>query len=88
MMRMTVGAMSSLAAGRALDGMQPPRIAVGPSPNSEAADAIRRGGAVPVTAGEHADGLVWLSPDHAAGAARGTDGRTRYPLDSGRGPGA
>ncbi len=54
--------------------MSAPWIAVGPSPNSEAADAIRRGGGVRqpsgwighVTAGEHADGLVWLSPDHAA----------------------
>ena len=47
--------------------MSAPRIAVGPSPNPEVADAIRHGGGVPVTAGEHADGLVGLSTDQAAG---------------------
>jgi hypothetical protein len=46
--------------------MSAPRIAVGPGPSPEAAEAIRHGGGVPVAAGEQADGLVWLSPDEAA----------------------
>jgi hypothetical protein len=55
-----------VAAGREAVGMSAPRIAVGPGPNPEAAEAIRRGGGVPVSAGEQAEGLVWLSPDEAA----------------------
>src|SRR5580658_4030024 len=42
--------------------MSAPRIAIGPEPTPSAADAIRRGGGIPVAADEPADGLVWLSP--------------------------
>jgi phosphoglycerate dehydrogenase-like enzyme len=38
-----------------------PRIAVAPDPDASVQDAIRRGGGLPVAAGEPADGLVWLA---------------------------
>jgi len=42
--------------------MPAPRIAIGPDPTPFAEDAVRRGGGIPVAAGEPADGLVWLAP--------------------------
>jgi len=44
-----------------------PRIAVGPGPAPFAREAIQRGGGQPVTAGEPAEGLVWLDGQDAAG---------------------
>jgi phosphoglycerate dehydrogenase-like enzyme len=37
-----------------------PRISVGPTPDPEVADAIRRGGGVPVAADDQADALIWV----------------------------
>jgi phosphoglycerate dehydrogenase-like enzyme len=43
---------------------QKPRVAVAPTPEAYAVDAVRRGGGMVVGVGEPADGLVWLaSPD-------------------------
>jgi phosphoglycerate dehydrogenase-like enzyme len=42
--------------------MPAPRIAIGPNSTSFAEEAVRRGGGIPVAAGEPADGLVWLAP--------------------------
>lgn len=40
--------------------MSAPKIAMGPKPGNRIADAIRRGGGVPVSADEDADALIWL----------------------------
>lgn len=40
--------------------MSAPKIAMGPKPSTRVADAIRRGGGVPVPAAGDADALVWL----------------------------
>jgi phosphoglycerate dehydrogenase-like enzyme len=42
-------------------------IAVGPVAEPYAVEAVKRGGAVPVRVGEHADGLVWLDSGDVAG---------------------
>lgn len=44
-----------------------PRIAIGPSSSPLAEDAVRRGGGVPVPAGEPAAGLVWLGSGDVTG---------------------
>jgi phosphoglycerate dehydrogenase-like enzyme len=44
-----------------------PRIAIGPAPQSYAADAVRRGGGSPVAPSEPADGLVWLNSSDVSG---------------------
>lgn len=40
---------------------QSPRIAIGPQAAPHILEAVRRGGGIPVSPGEPADGLVWLS---------------------------
>jgi phosphoglycerate dehydrogenase-like enzyme len=50
--------------------MPTPRIAIGPAPTPSAENAIRRGGGIPVAAGEPADGLVWLAPHDPKGLSR------------------
>jgi len=44
-----------------------PRIAIGPKSAPHVEDAVRRGGGVPVPAGEPADGLVWLDSGDTQG---------------------
>ena len=47
--------------------MTQPRVAIGPSPNALAEDAVRAAGGVPAGPDSIADALVWLAPRDTAG---------------------